>query len=80
MYIVRGAIVAFWLAAVAFAVYVYIKNPIENNVYGFLIHARGIFAYAVRYRLGILLSRIFHRYFACMGVHSRLLNGKLMGR
>ena len=33
MYIVRGAIVAFWFAAVAFAIYVYVKNPIENNVY-----------------------------------------------
>ncbi len=43
MYIMRGAIVAFWLAAVAFAVYVYIKDPIENNVYGFLIHDESLF-------------------------------------
>ena len=43
IYILHGAIVAFWLAAVAFAIYVYVKNPIENNVYGFLIHDESLF-------------------------------------
>jgi len=36
--IVRISIAGFWLFAFAFAVYVYFRNPIDNNVYGFFIH------------------------------------------
>ena len=41
--LMRCAIVCFWIFTVAFAVYVYISNPLENNVYGVIIHDESIF-------------------------------------
>lgn len=35
---IRVAISIFYLFAAAFMVYVALKNPIENNVYGFFLH------------------------------------------
>lgn len=39
----RCAIVFFWVTALTLAIYVCIKNPIENNVYGILIHNENLF-------------------------------------
>lgn len=40
---VRVAIAAFWTFALAFAVFVYLHNPIENDIYGFAVHNEALF-------------------------------------
>ncbi len=41
--LVRVAIVAFWFAVIAFSIYVFLSDPIENDIYGFFIHDESTF-------------------------------------
>lgn len=40
---VRVTIVLFWTAALAFALYICFKNPVQNDVYGFIVHDESLF-------------------------------------
>lgn len=41
--LIRVAIVAFWAVVVAFSVYVFISDPVENDIYVFFIHDESAF-------------------------------------
>ncbi len=41
--LIRAAIIVFNAACAAFAIYLIIKNPLENNIYGFFAHDKRYF-------------------------------------
>lgn len=41
--LIRVAIVAFWFAVIAFSIYVFLSDPIGNDIYGFFIHDESAF-------------------------------------
>lgn len=70
--LIRAAIIVFNAACAAFAIYLIIKNPLENNIYGFFAHdkryfhcpscgsyPRGLLHFNGRFQVGFLLPRLF---------------------
>lgn len=70
---VRVTIAAFWMLAVAFAIFVCFRDPIKNDIYGFAVHNEEVFrcpscgltraVYSLM-RFDFVSAFYYHAYFA----------------
>ncbi len=91
--LIRVAIVAFWFAVIAFSIYVFLSDPIGNDIYGFFIHDESAFhcpscgltraAYCLM-RLDFAGALYYHAYFTVispvLAYFIICLTGKFVGR
>ena len=71
---IRCVIILFYLLCALFAVYLYFANPIDNDIYGFLIHQKSVIhcpscgltrsVYSLMH-LNFKMAFYYHAFFVC---------------